>query len=150
METLIASALFIYIPPAHTVTAAAAPRHGRVGVVIAAALMMPVVVVTAAALMMPVMVATAAALMMMFPVVVMLMLPGVDFSSGFHRPGDFCQLGQQGIRIRCGEPQLAGSEGDGGLLHFREVIEFRFNLGGAVGTIQVFDDVYLSGHEKTY
>ena len=77
--------------------------------------------------------------------VVMLVLPlpagslggisGVDLHLPFHGPGDFHQFRDQGIRVRGGEPQLLGGEGDGGLLHRRMGVELCLDLGGAVGAV---------------
>ena len=75
-------------------------------------------------------------------------IPGVDLRAAFHGPGDPGQLRDQGIRVGGGEPQLLGGEGDNCLLHGRMGIEFGFDLGGAVGAVQIVDDVYLSGHEN--
>jgi hypothetical protein len=117
-----------------------------------------VMMVTAAALVMlfMVMVMTTAAGFPVFMVVMMLPLPagclggisGVDLHLSFHSPGDLHQFGNQRIRVSGGEPQLLGGEGDDGLLHLGVGIELCLDLGGAVGAVQIFDDVYLSGHRE--
>ena len=93
-----------------------------------------------------VMVAASAA---MFMVVVMMMvlsmypIPGMNNYFSLHGPGNLRQLREQSIRVVGGDPQLTGGEGNGGLLHFRVGIEFGFDLGGAVGAVQIFHDVYF-------
>jgi hypothetical protein len=75
-------------------------------------------------------------------------IPGMYLHFPFHSPGDFDQLRDQGIRIGGGEPQLLGGEGDVGLLHGRVGVELCLDLGGAVGAVQILDDVYLPGHRN--
>jgi hypothetical protein len=123
----------------------------------AAFVMLLVVMMMAAAafvMLLVVMMVTAAAILTVF-MVVMYRLPGraggsgisgVDFHTPLHSPGNADQLGNQSIRIRGGEPQLFRGKGDTGLLHGGVGIEFRLNLGSAVGAVQIVDDVYLPGH----
>ena len=126
----------------------------------AAALMvfLMIMMVTTAALMMllMLMVVAAAAGFPMFVVVMVLPLPagcmgripGVDHHIRLNGPGNADQLGDQGVRISGGEPQLLGGEGDVGLLHLGVGIELCLDLGGTVGAVQIFDDVYLPGHRE--
>ena len=45
-----------------------------------------------------------------------------------------------------GQPELAGGVSNHGFLNLRMGIYFMFDLGGAVGAVQIFDDVYLLCH----
>ena len=110
-----------------------------------AALVGLVVVVPAAAFMIVVMVVTTAAFMFVLMMVNLSMYPisRADDHFPLHRPGDLRQLRDQGVRIFRRQPQLPGGKGDGGLLYSRMGIEFGLDLGGAVGAVQIFDDVYL-------
>ena len=120
-------------------------------------LLMIMVMVTTAALVMLMLVMVAAAAGFPMLVVVMVLplpagslgsIPGVDLHFALHSPGDPDQFGDQGVRISGGEPQLLGGEGDVGLLHLGVGIELCLDLGGAVGAVQIFDDVYLPGHRE--
>jgi hypothetical protein len=42
--------------------------------------------------------------------------------------------------------ELPGGENDGCLFHFRKGVEFRLDLGGAIGAIDVFDSIYFLWH----
>jgi hypothetical protein len=156
------------------VTAAALMMLLVVVMVTAAALVVLIVVIMMAAaalvVLLVVMMMAAAALMMLLMVVmvtaatalviIMMVLlslpagrpggiPGIDLHAALHSLGDLDQLGNQCIRVSGSEPQLLGCEGDNCLLHFRVGIEFRLDLGGAVGAVQIVDDVYLPGHRDT-
>jgi hypothetical protein len=111
-----------------------------------AAFVMFVVVMTAgAAFVMFVMVMSAGTtLVMMFAVIV----TGMDGHFAFHSAGDGGQLPDQSIGILRGQPQLAGGKGDGGAFHFGQGIEFGFDLGGAVGAVQILYGVYLLRHKR--
>jgi hypothetical protein len=119
-----------------------------------------VMVMTAAALVMFLVVIMMAAAAI-FPMFMMVMgrlpgsadsrsrIPGIDLRTALHRLGDPGQFRDQGIGIRRGQPQLLGSESDNGLLHLGMGVEFRLDLGSAVGAVQILDDVYLTGHGDT-
>ena len=137
-------------------------------------LLMLMVVTTAAALvvvlLMLMMVTTTALVMVLlvvmmmttaagFPMLVVVMvlplpagglgsIPGVDLHFALHSPGDPDQFGDQGVRVSGGKPQLLGGKGDIRLLHLGVGIELCLDLGGAVGAVQIFDDVYLPGHRN--
>jgi hypothetical protein len=98
---------------------------------------------------MMVMIVTAFAVVMMavFVMLVFMFLGDGDFR--LHRPGKGLQLRDQGIRIFGGQPQLPGSEGDDRLLHLGMGVKFSFDLGGAVGAIQILKGVCLFRHENT-
>ena len=133
------------------------------------------VMVTAAALLvliMMLMVVTAAALVVMFVMLVMvtaaalvvmsmmvvgiigctflyrpgLPIPGINLHAAFHSPGDSDQFRDQGIRVFCCQPQLFGGKGDDRLLYCLMIVEFLFDLRSAVGTVQIFYDIYFPGH----
>jgi hypothetical protein len=158
---VVAAAAHVVLLVVMVVAAAALVVRFVVMVMTAAAFVMllVVMVVTAAALVMlfVVMVVAAAAVCAVFMVVVLFPLPagrpgsipGVDLHAALNRPGNLDQFGDQGIRIRGSEPQLFGGEGDDGLLHGGVGIEFCLDLGGAVGAVQIVDDVYLPGHRAT-
>jgi hypothetical protein len=142
------------------VTAAALMMLLMVVMVTAAALVVLIVVIMMAAaalmmLLMVVMVTAATALVIIMMVLLSLPagrpggIPGIDLHAALHSLGDLDQLGNQCIRVSGSEPQLLGCEGDNCLLHFRVGIEFRLDLGGAVGAVQIVDDVYLPGHRDT-
>jgi hypothetical protein len=84
-------------------------------------------------------------LVMMFAVIV----TGMDGHFAFHSAGDGGQLLDQSIGILCGQPQLAGGKGDGGAFHFGQGIEFVFDFGGAVGAVQILDDICLLSHRHS-
>jgi len=138
-------------------TAAALVMMFMVVMSTAAALVMMFMVVmsTAAALMMMrmVVVSTAAALMMMFVMdfVMSVTLPvaGEDLHFAFHGAGNGSQLFYQSIGIFGGDAQLFGGKGDGSSLHFRQGIKLVFNSGGAIGTVQIFNDVHFLLHRAS-
>jgi len=78
-----------------------------------------------------------------------LTVPGDDLHMVFHRPGDLQQLRNQGIGIFCGDTQLLGGEGNHSLLHIRMGIEFGFDFGGAVGTVQIFYEIHFPDHRAS-
>ena len=147
-----ACAVFVTVPAVMVfpvvmmLTAAAAVMRIMVMVMTAAAFMLFVVMVMSAAafmLLMVMMMSAAAAVFLL-----RCCLPGTDLHTAFHCPGDLCQIRNQRIRIRGGEPQLPGGKGDNRFLHCRMGIEFAFDLGRAVGAVQIFEDVYLTGHPE--
>ena len=71
---------------------------------------------------------------------------GINHNAAFHGPGDFGQFRNQTIRILSSNPQLLGGEGNGSFFHSGMVIKLVFNLGCAVGTVQIFNDVYFLCH----
>ena len=73
-------------------------------------------------------------------------VPGIDNGTALDGAGDGSQFRQQSVRVLGGDPQLLGGEGDGGLLHLGVGIEFGFDLGRAVGAVQIFNHVNLSCH----
>ena len=84
--------------------------------------------------------------MMPFPCPLRCFVPGVDFYFSFYSPGNGDQFRDQRIRIFCGEPQLLGGKGDGCFLHQFVCIEFAFNFGSTVGTVQIIYDIDFSCH----
>jgi hypothetical protein len=76
-------------------------------------------------------------------------IPGIDFHIALNGAGNSDQLRNQRIRVSRSEPQLLGGKGDDSLFHIGMGIEFRFNLGSAVGAVQILDDVDLAGHWDT-
>ena len=134
-------------------------------VMAAAALVIMIVVMAAGAFMVVMMMAAAAPVVMVvvmataaFLVMMMAMLvgslryrmagagSGEDHDFTFHRTGQGGQFRDQGIRVLGRQPQLLGGEGDGSFLHIFVGIEFGFHLGSAVGTVQIFDDIYFLFH----
>ena len=112
---------------------------------------MLVMVSTAAlvVMLMLVMVSTAAlVVMMVFPAVfsMTLSVSGPDLSPGFHRPGNPDQLRNQRIGIFRRQPQLLCGKGDDSFLHILMIVEFLLNLGRTVGAVQIFNQIYFSGH----
>ena len=73
-------------------------------------------------------------------------ISGIDLHLTLHRPGDLRQLRDQGIGILRRQPQLLGRKGNGRLLHLLMGVELCLDLRRAVGTVQVFNDVYLLSH----
>jgi hypothetical protein len=125
----------------------------------AAAFMVMVLVlmmVTAAALMVMVLVMMAAAAVFTVFMMVMMaafplgrcLVPGIDHRAALHRPGDAGQLFDQTVGIFCRQPKLFGGKGDGGLLNCRVIVELFLDFCSTVGTVQIVDDIYLSGHEN--
>jgi hypothetical protein len=108
-------------------------------------------IVTAAAAMfvMMVMSASAAVVMTAMAMVIMVFFSGMDFHTIFHRSGEGGQFRNQSLRILGGQPQLAGGEGDHRFLHFGKGIHFMFDLGSAVGAVQIFHDVNSGEHSIT-
>ena len=74
------------------------------------------------------------------------LVPGIDHSASLHGPGDLGQLFDEGIGVLRRQTELLGGKGDGGLPDRRVIVEFLLDLGGAVGAVQIVDDIYLSGH----
>ena len=106
----------------------------------AAAFVIVVMVMAAAAFMIVVMVMATAAFVIMFMVrfmrrLVTMPVTGHDDNLMLHRPGDFCQLSDQCIRILRCQPQLLGGEGNDGLLHLGVGVELCLDLGSAVGAV---------------
>ena len=71
---------------------------------------------------------------------------GDDHHIRFHLASNRKNLGQQGIGILRGDPQLLGGEGDGCGLHFGHGVDFFFYTGGAVGAVQIVNDVHFLLH----
>ena len=110
---------------------------------------------TALAVMLVVMAAGTALVVMLlvmitgtYMVVVLLMnsFSGANHHFTFYGAGKGSQLRQQGIRVFRGQAKLLGGEGDGGFLHLFMGVEFGFDLGGAVGAVQIFDEVDFLCH----
>ena len=110
-----------------------------------AAFTVAVMMAATAAFTVVVMIATTTTrLMIMMGMLVLLSGGNCDFT--FHRPGDFRQFFDECVRIFCLQSQLLRGKGDGGFLHLRQGVEFAFNFGGAVGAVQILDDIYLLFH----
>jgi hypothetical protein len=75
------------------------------------------------------------------------MIPGDNGDFGLHCSGDLGQPGQQAVGIFCGDPELFGGEGDGGIFYFGKKIEFILDSGGAVGAVQMFNQVDFLWHD---
>ena len=111
--------------------------------------------VTAAAfvvVLMMFMMVTAAALMVMVMIVPVCFpgrasgISGIDLHPAFHRPGNLNQLRNQRIRVFRRQPQLLCGKRNDGLLHSLVIIEFLLDLRCTVGTVQIVNDIYVSGH----
>lgn len=76
-------------------------------------------------------------------------IPGIDHHFVLDGSGDLRQLGDQGIGILRSDPQLLGGKGDGGFLHLFVGVEFALNFGGAVGAVQIVNDVDLLFHGRS-
>ena len=113
----------------------------------AAAVMVIVMLSTVTTLVMVMVMTTTAAFVMLMGM--MAMGTGTNGHLMLYGAGDLRQLGDQCIGIGGGEPQLLGGEGDGSAFHLRMGVEFGFDLGGAVGAVQVFDQVYFVRHRGT-
>ena len=123
-------------------TAAAAFMVVMVFVMTAAAAFMVVIVfvMTAAA-------TTTAMVMGMLAVrLVASVISGLDHHFPFHSAGNLRQLLKEAVRIFRRQPQLLGGKGNGGLPDFRQSIELGFDLGCAVGAVQILDDIYFPFH----
>jgi hypothetical protein len=108
-------------------------------------------IVTVVAVMFVMMVMSAGAVVVMtaMAMVIVVFFSGMDFHTGFHRSGEGGQFRNQSIRILGGQPQLAGRKGDHRFLHFGMGIHFMFDLGSAVGAVQIFHDVNSGEHSIT-
>jgi hypothetical protein len=108
------------------------------------------VIVIAVAGMFVIMTAIAGMIMLM-PTAAMLFsraFPVGDHNTGFHSTGDCLQLINKTVRIGGGEVELSGGEHNGGGLHLRQSVELFFDLGGAVGAVQILYGVYLLRHKR--
>ena len=128
------------------------PAFSMLVVMAASAFFMIVVMfMPAAAPFVLVVVAAPTALMMVVFVLllmaVMVPVPLMDLGIRFHRPGDPGQLFDQRVGILRRQMQLPGCKGDGRLLHFRQGVEFIFDLRRAVGAVQILDGVDLFRHD---
>ncbi|MBR2390412.1 MAG: hypothetical protein IKA94_06415 [Mogibacterium sp.] len=118
-------------------------------------MVMMLVMVTAAALVVMVMMfmmVTAAAFVVMVMIVPVCFpgrasgISGIDLHPAFHRPGNLSQLRNQRIRVFRRQPQLFCGKRNDGLLHSLVIIEFLLDLRCTVGTVQIVNDIYFSGH----
>jgi len=107
-------------------------------------MVMTVVVVTAVTVVMMVMTAAAVIMGGMMVGMDILRFPNDHFP--LHRPGQTLKLRDQGIRVLRCQPQLPGGEGNGGLLHLGKPVEFGFDLGRAVGAVQILHNIYFTDH----
>ena len=73
-------------------------------------------------------------------------ISGIDGCTSFHGPGNADQFRDQCIRIFRRQTQLFGGKGDDRLLDRLKIIELLLDLGSTVGTVQMINDIYLSGH----
>ena len=121
----------------------------------AVALVPLLMMVPAAALVsmvMMVMSAPTAMTVIMVMMVVLLMavlsffLHGVNFYISLHRPGNSDQFRDQCIGVLRRQPQLLGGKGDDCLLHLFMGVKLGFDLGCAVGAVQIFYGISLLGH----
>ena len=61
--------------------------------------------------------------------------PGGNGGGALHTAGNLQHLRQKGVRIFGGNPQLFCGKGQGGLLHFLQLVDLPLDLGGAVGAV---------------
>ena len=113
----------------------------------AAAVVMPVRVIIVMVVMVFVFrILAAAGMMRMLRMAVgggVLAVPGGDLGVRLAVPCDFQKRRDESIRVGGGEPKLLCGEGDGNLLHAGDLGELLLDLGGAVGTVDTRDDIYL-------
>ena len=117
-----------------------------------AALVIMLMMVSAAAFMVMFMVMSAAAFVVMTVFAMILfgsVVSGMDFHFPFDSSGNTGQLPDQTVRVLRHQPKLPGCKRDGGFLHLGMGIEFCLDLGGAVGAVQILNDIYASGHTIT-
>jgi hypothetical protein len=121
---------------------------------------MMLVVMTAAAFMVMIMmfmVVTTAALVAMGSMTGMVFLmgmllcralciSGINYHAAFHCPGDLNQFRNQGIGVFRSQAQLLGGKRNDCFLYRFMIVEFLLDLGSTVGTVQIVNDIYLSGH----
>ena len=111
----------------------------------AAAVMMPVRVIVVMVVMV-FRILAAAGMMRMLRMAVgggVLAVPGGDLGVRLAVPCDFQKRRDESIRVGGGEPKLLCGEGDGNLLYAGDLGELLLDLGGAVGTVDARDDIYL-------
>ena len=121
--------------------------------------MMVMTAATAIMMLMMVMFVPTGTTFMMFMMVVLVVVlmvvtvstgfTGRDHHIGFHLAGNRKNLGQQGIGILCGDLQLLGGKSDACGYHLVHGIDFIFYTGGAVGAVQIIDDVHFLLHRKS-
>ena len=94
------------------------------------------------------MLVTAAAIMMMlmFAAVAVCAISGVELHTRLHLLCDLLKLGQQSVRVFCGNPKLHCGVGEYRLLHLRECVECRLHLRCAVGAVQILYPIYFLHH----
>ena len=75
-------------------------------------------------------------------------IPGINGDSVFYGPGDLCQFRDQGIRVFRGQPQLLCGKSNGGFRDQRMGVELGFDLGSAIGAVQIIYDIDFVHHKK--
>ena len=76
------------------------------------------------------------------PLVSAAVLPGADHHVRLYRSGKSGHFRKQTVRVLCQDPQLSCGEGNGCLRDFRHGCNLAFDLGCAVGAVQIFQNVY--------
>ena len=95
---------------------------------------------------------TASAFVVMLMFMMMSMFPemrrfsGTNHSTTFNGLRDLDQLWNQCVGIFSSQAELFRGKGDNRFLDGFVIVEFLFDLCGAVGAVQIFNDVYFSGH----
>ena len=101
-----------------------------------------------------VLVVMATAAFVMVLLVVMMFVNGVvstavtghNGGAGLNCSCNLRQFFNQAVRILSSDAQLLGGKGNGCLLNLRQGVKFCFNLGCAVGAVQILDNVYFPFH----
>jgi hypothetical protein len=157
MLVMVAAAAFMIVVMLMMMTAAAFMVVVVLVMMTAATFMVVLVMMTAATFMIVVMLMVMAATTRIAVFMMMVMMSsflrraalgisGINLCPAFYGPGNFRQFRDQCIRILRSQPQLFRGKGDDGFLHILMIVEFLLDLRRTVGTVQIFNDIYFSGH----
>ena len=69
------------------------------------------------------------------------LLPDSDPGTGLDLIGDLLHFGKEGRTGGGVDTELPGGKGEDGVVHLRELLYFRLDLGGAVGAVDIFQVV---------
>ena len=69
----------------------------------------------------------------------------LDHCAGLDLIGDLLHFGKESRAGGGVDPELPGSKGEDGVVHLRELLYFRFDLGRAVGAVNVFHHIDRTG-----
>ena len=69
----------------------------------------------------------------------------LDHCAGLDLIGDVLQVRKEGCTGRGIDPELPGGKGEDGIVHLRKLLYFRFDLGRAVGAVNVFHHIDRTG-----